>query len=203
MSNRNNRAKIIMKLSTVLATLVNATVVVGMVTVAVTAKAETLVMLEDDSVTIAESLTLNEQQYPQVHCMALNIYYETRNSNLADNYAVADVVLNRVEDTRYPNTICEVVKEGQQHSDGSMKRNKCQFSWYCDGKSDFPRDRESWKTAQSVAWDIVQWRTFRGITEGATHYHTSYVNPRWNKSRKGWSITRVGRIGAHIFYRWN
>ena len=192
-----------MKLSTALAAIVNATVAIGMVSVAMTAKAETLVMLEDDTVTISESLILNEQQYPQVHCMALNIYYETRNSNLADNYAVADVVLNRVEDTRYPNTICEVVKEGQQHSDGSMKRNKCQFSWYCDGKSDFPRDRESWKTAQSVAWDIVQWRTFRGITEGATHYHTGYVNPRWNKSRKGWSITRIGRIGAHIFYRWN
>jgi spore germination cell wall hydrolase CwlJ-like protein len=93
--------------------------------------------------------------------------------------------------------------QGYKHADGRMKRNKCQFSWYCDGKADIPYDRESWKNAQSVAWDIVKWDNYRGITEGSTHYHTTYVNPNWNKSRQGWSITRVGRIGAHIFYRWN
>ena len=192
-----------MKLSTLFGGVVNATIVASMVFVGVTAKAETLVMLADDDITISQSLTFNEAQFPEVQCMALNVYYETRSSNLADNYAVADVVLNRVEDTRYPNSICEVVKDGQKYADGRMKRNKCQFSWYCDGKSDVPKDRESWKRAQSVAWDIVQWNSYRGITEGSTHYHTTYVNPRWNKSRKGWSITRVGRIGAHIYYRWN
>jgi len=192
-----------MKLSTVFASTLNAALVASMVMISVKAQAETLVMLDDDDITISQSLSFNEEQFPEVQCMALNIYYETRSSNLADNYAVADVVLNRAEDTRYPNTICEVVKEGQKYTDGRMKRNKCQFSWYCDGKSDVPRDRESWKRAQSVAWDIVKWETYRGITEGSTHYHTTYVNPRWNKSRKGWSITRVGRIGAHIFYRWN
>lgn len=192
-----------MKLSTVFGSILNSAIVASMVMVGVSAKAETLVMLSDDDITISQSLTFNEDQFPQVNCMALNIYYETRSSNLADMYSVADVVLNRVEDTRYPDSICGVVKEGQQYSDGRMKRNKCQFSWYCDGKNDTPRDRESWKKAQSIAWDIVKWNSFRGITEGSTHYHTTYVNPRWNKSRKGWSITRVGRIGAHIFYRWN
>ena len=192
-----------MKLSTVFGSILNSAIVASMVMVGVSAKAETLVMLSDDDITISQSLTFNEDQFPQVNCMALNIYYETRSSNLADMYAVADVVLNRVEDTRYPDSICGVVKEGQQYSDGRMKRNKCQFSWYCDGKNDTPRDRESWKKAQSIAWDIVKWNSFRGITEGSTHYHTTYVNPRWNKSRKGWSITRVGRIGAHIYYRWN
>lgn len=192
-----------MKLSTVFGSILNSAIVASMVMVGVSAKAETLVMLSDDDITISQSLTFNEDQFPQVNCMALNIYYETRSSNLADMYSVADVVLNRVEDTRYPDSICGVVKEGQQYSDGRMKRNKCQFSWYCDGKNDTPRDRESWKKAQSIAWDMVKWNSFRGITEGSTHYHTTYVNPRWNKSRKGWSITRVGRIGAHIYYRWN
>ena len=192
-----------MKLSTVFGSIINSAIVASMVMVGVSAKAETLVMLADDDITISQSLTFNEDQFPQVNCMALNIYYETRSSNLADMYAVADVVLNRVEDTRYPDSICGVVKEGQQYPDGRMKRNKCQFSWYCDGKNDTPRDRESWKKAQSIAWDMVKWNSFRGITEGSTHYHTTYVNPRWNKSRKGWSITRVGRIGAHIYYRWN
>ena len=192
-----------MKFSKKLGIALNAAIVASMVAVGFSAKAETLVMLTDDDVSISQSLTFNEEQFPEVNCMALNIYYETRGSNLADQYAVADVVLNRVEDTRYPNSICEVVYQGEKHPSGQMKRNRCQFSWYCDGKSDVPRDREAWKRAQSIAWDIVQWDNYRGITEGATHYHAHYVNPRWNKSRKGFSITRLGRIGTHIYYRWN
>ena len=192
-----------MKFSKKLGIVLNAAIVASMVAVGFSAKAETLVMLTDEEVSIQQSLTFNEEQFPEVNCMALNIYYETRGSNLADQYAVADVVLNRVEDTRYPNSICEVVYQGEKHASGQMKRNRCQFSWYCDGKSDVPRDKESWKRAQSIAWDIVQWDNYRGITEGATHYHAHYVNPRWNKSRKGFSITRLGRIGTHIYYRWN
>lgn len=167
-------------------------------------KADTIENLDTGlSFEISEPLTFNPDQFPQVNCMALNIYYEARGSNLADMYAVADVVLNRVEDTRYPDTICEVVMQGRQNDRGQMIRNACQFSWYCDGKSDNPRDTEAWEKAQSIAWDIVRWDSMRGITEGATHYHTTYVNPSWNRSRNGFSITRLGRIGAHIFYRWN
>lgn len=149
------------------------------------------------------SLSFNQDQFPQAHCMALNIYYETRGSNLADSFAVADVVLNRVEDTRYPNTVCEVVYQGYTDANGNMIRNKCQFSWYCDGKSDDPQNEEMWKRAQSISWSIMKWDQFRGISEGATHYHAHYVNPSWNRSSKGFSITRLGRIGAHIYYRWN
>jgi spore germination cell wall hydrolase CwlJ-like protein len=192
-----------MKFSKKLGIVLNAAIVASMVAVGFSAKAETLVMLTDEEVSIQESLTFNEEQFPEINCMALNIYYETRGSSLADSYAVADVVLNRVEDTRYPNSICEVVYQGEKHASGQMKRNRCQFSWYCDGKSDVPRDKEAWKRAQSIAWDIIQWDNYRGITEGATHYHAHYVNPRWNKSRKGFSITRLGRIGVHIYYRWN
>ena len=192
-----------MKFSKKLGVALNAAIVASMVAVGFSAKAETLVMLTDEEVSIQQSLTFNEEQFPEINCMALNIYYETRGSSLADSYGVADVVLNRVEDTRYPNSICEVVYQGEKHASGQMKRNRCQFSWYCDGKSDVPRDREAWKRAQSIAWDIVQWDNYRGITEGATHYHAHYVNPRWNKSRKGFSITRLGRIGTHIYYRWN
>ena len=192
-----------MKFSKKLGVALNAAIVASMVAVGFSAKAETLVMLTDEEVSIQQSLTFNEEQFPEVNCMALNIYYETRGSSLADSYGVADVVLNRVEDTRYPNSICEVVYQGEKHASGQMKRNRCQFSWYCDGKSDVPRDKESWKRAQSIAWDIIQWDNYRGITEGATHYHAHYVNPRWNKSRKGFSITRLGRIGTHIYYRWN
>ena len=138
-----------------------------------------------------------EKLFPQVQCMALNVYYEARGSNLADKAAVADVVLNRVNDSRYPDTVCEVVKQGMKNADGSMKRNACQFSWYCDGKSDRPQDADRWVEAQSIAWNIVEENKFRGISEGSTHYHATYVNPRWAKT-----LQLVGRIGAHIFYRW-
>jgi spore germination cell wall hydrolase CwlJ-like protein len=129
--------------------------------------------------------------------MALNVYYEARGSNLADKAAVADVVLNRVNDTRYPDTVCGVVKQGLQDANGNMLRNKCQFSWYCDGKHDRPQDEDRWVEAQSIAWNMVEENKYRGITEGSTHYHATYVNPRWAKT-----LQLVGRIGAHIFYRW-
>jgi N-acetylmuramoyl-L-alanine amidase len=129
--------------------------------------------------------------------MALNIYYEARGSNLADKAAVADVVLNRVNDSRYPDTVCGVVKQGLQDANGNMRRNKCQFSWYCDGKADNPQDRDRWAEAQLIAWNMVEDNKYRGITEGATHYHADYVEPRWAST-----LQLVGRIGAHIFYRW-
>lgn len=148
----------------------------------------------------SEAQTVNlytEQDHPQAYCMALNIYYEARGSNLADRAGTADVVLNRVRDTRYPDTICEVVKQGIQNADGSMQRNKCQFSWYCDGKHDRPGNADLWVDAQMLAFQIVHEGKYRGITEGATHYHATYVKPRWAST-----LQLVGRIGAHIFYRW-
>lgn len=139
----------------------------------------------------------SEEEYPQHYCMALNIYYEARGSNLADQAGVANVVMNRVNDRRYPATICEVVKQGLQNADGSMKRNKCQFSWYCDGKSDRPGNPDLWIEAQMLAWQVIEDGKYRGLTEGATHYHATYVSPRWARE-----LQLVGRIGAHIFYRW-
>jgi spore germination cell wall hydrolase CwlJ-like protein len=148
----------------------------------------------------AQAQTTNlytEEEYPQAYCMALNIYYEARGSNLADRAATADVVWNRVKDTRYPNTICEVVKQGKKNADGSMRRNACQFSWYCDGKHDRPQNEDLWIDAQMLAYQMVHEDKYRGITEGATHYHATYVKPRWAST-----LQLVGRIGAHIFYRW-
>ena len=144
----------------------------------------------------AKGLYTAEEQ-PVAWCLAQNIYYEARGSNYADQIAVADVVLNRVQDTRYPNTVCAVVRQGVKNADGSMKRNKCQFSWYCDGKSDWPADTDSWVNAQMIAYNMLENNSGRGLTEGATHYHANYVKPRWARS-----LQLVGRIGVHIFYRW-
>jgi spore germination cell wall hydrolase CwlJ-like protein len=135
-------------------------------------------------------------QRPQLYCLAKNIYFEARSDNLAGKYAVADVVLNRVTDRRYPPSICEVVHQGEKTSNGRMKRDRCQFSWYCDGKEDKTPNKAKWVEAQTIAYQLVVLGTMRGITEGATHYHATYVDPYWNKR-----MDLIGRIGAHIFYR--
>jgi len=128
----------------------------------------------------------------EAQCLALNVYYEARSSNLADKAGVADVVLNRVADRRYPDTICDVVQDGYKSG-----RKDCQFSWYCDGKPDVPVDLDRWFEAQTVAYNMIEFKEYRGISEGATHYHATYVNPFWASS-----LRMVGRIGEHIYYRW-
>lgn len=148
--------------------------------------------------------SLEKQFNAEEHqCLSMNIYYEARGSNLADKAGVADVVLNRVNDRRYPNTICEVVHQGEQKPSWKdpnvmvMVRDRCQFSWYCDGKADNPQDEDRWQEAQLIAYNMLTHDKFRGITEGATHYHATYVNPSWART-----LQQVGRLGAHIFYRW-
>lgn len=136
----------------------------------------------------------------ELECLALNIYHEARGSNLADQYAVADVTLNRVHNDRYPDTICEVVKQAQNDGNGNPIRNRCQFSWWCDGKNDKPNNETAWANSQYVAGNIAIGDKFRGITEGSTHYHASYVHPNWTDDR---GMNHIGRIGSHIFYRWD
>ena len=133
---------------------------------------------------------LNKEEY----CLAQNIYYEARSSNLADQYAVADVVLNRISSIKYPNTICSVVKQAKLWK-GNPIRNQCQFSWYCDGRSDKPKDTDAWIHAQFVALNILK-GNYLGISNGATHYHADYVHPYWVTH-----MEYLGQIGAHKFYK--
>tara|TARA_B100000575_G_C23092144_1_gene629690 strand:+ start:642 stop:1166 length:525 start_codon:yes stop_codon:yes gene_type:complete len=138
-----------------------------------------------------------------LECLALNIYFETRASSLVDAMSVSDVVMNRVKSTRFPNTVCEVVQEGPI-SDWWKKekgkevpiRHQCQFSWFCDGKSDIPKNKTAWEKSRKYARDIYVHGSYIGITEGATHYHANYVKPYWAPS-----MDRITRIGSHIFYR--
>ena len=157
-----------------------------------------------------------EKSNPEAYCLAQNIYWESSIDNLAGQAAVADVVLNRVENKNYPNTICEVVKQGPVRESWKTKqnpnlpdnerkynpiRNRCQFSWYCDGKSEevrTPEENPKWRLAQEIAYKMIKFDYLRGISEGATHYHATYVSPDWAKE-----YTIVGRIGLHIFYRQN
>ncbi len=139
----------------------------------------------------------------ELNCLALNMYHEARSSNLADQVAVSDVVFNRVRSTRYPNTICEVVEQGlisSWHLKTTGKRvpikNKCQFSWYCDGKLDEPLEKDAWEKAKLLASHMYKYGDYKGITEGAIMYHADYVEPYWAKHYQ-----LVGTIGKHKYYR--
>ena len=131
-------------------------------------------------------------------CLALNTYHEAKNQSMVGQIAVAEVVMNRVADSRYPNTVCEVVKQGPKYKGSDVPvRHKCQFSWLCDGKSDEPRrDSKEWRRAQDYARIVLSGRIVLDVTEGATHYHATYVKPSWAKTK-----TRTTRIESHIFYR--
>ena len=136
-------------------------------------------------------------------CLALNTYHEAKNQSTIGQIATAQVVMNRVEDSRFPNTVCEVVKQGPTRpswEDPEKEypiKHRCQFSWYCDGKSDVPKNEKAWRKAQDVAFLVYYNKIQLDVTEGATHYHATYVKPAWAKTKK-----RTTRIEKHIFYRW-
>lgn len=124
-------------------------------------------------------------------CLALNVYWESRSQPLIEQVAVAQVVLNRVYSERFPDTVCEVV----YHSKYPNQLHKCQFSWFCDGKSDIPQDTAAWTKANQVA-SLVLSADFPDLVDNATHYHADYVHPRWASEQ-----TAVAQIGRHIFYQ--
>ena len=124
------------------------------------------------------------------YCLAQAIYFEARSETIEGQFAVGRVVLNRVNDARYPDTICGVVFQNQNWVD------RCQFSFACDRIRDRVKNRKLFKVAQHVAEETTAGRIWLPQVGSSTHYHATYVNPRWNRKMK-----RVGKIGLHIFYR--
>jgi len=126
---------------------------------------------------------------PHAICLALNMFFEARDQGFEGMMMVADVTTARVEDTRFPDSICEVVWQRKQ------------FSWTHDGLSDEPNtdthhDRMAWALAQSAAESVLE----GGLDlpgSGATHYHATSVQPYWAASK-----TKVGMVGDHVFYIW-
>ncbi len=125
----------------------------------------------------------------QLHCLALNIYWEARSEPVEGQLAVAAVTLNRVQNSRFPSNVCDVVRQG-----GEIRRHRCQFSWWCDGKKDVPKDAESWRRANTLA-KLSTAGIVEDPTLGALWYHADYVNPYWAEKKE-----RVAQIGRHIFY---
>ena len=122
-------------------------------------------------------------------CLAAAVYFEARGEPEMGQLAVAQVVMTRVEDRRWPNTVCEVVKENRHP--GTLHR--CQFSFYCNGQREIVRDQEAWETAEQIAeWVLDGAYTIR---VPATHFHATNVKPFWSMHYE-----RLGRIENHVFY---
>lgn len=122
-------------------------------------------------------------------CLATAVYFEARSESKRGQEAVAQVVLNRVKDERYPNSVCGVVFQNQNW------RNRCQFSFACDGKPERIRDNSSWTLALNIADNQLLGYSSMPEIGTATHYHATYVNPRWSRY-----LNRLERIGTHVFY---
>ena len=132
-----------------------------------------------------------------ITCLAVAIYFEARSEPIAGQLAVVQVVLNRVADERYPDTVCEVITEGPTYPSGHPVRDKCQFSFWCDGKPEDIHDYEAWQTALRVATIATETSALPiDISEGAMFYHATSVSPSWRHT-----MQMTARIGQHIFYR--
>ena len=133
----------------------------------------------------------------ELECMSKNIYFEAAMESTAGKLAVAQVTMNRVNSSRYPNTVCKVITQGRHYKNGFPVKDRCQFSWYCDGKLDEPHIKSSmWKESQEVAKYVLTTPDLMDITDGATHYHADYISsPRWADPRR-----KTVEIDTHIFF---
>jgi len=135
-----------------------------------------------------------DAQDPQVvqdanwECLAEAVYFEARGEPLKGQFAVAEVILNRVDGKSYPSSVCDVVTQGESGPG-------CQFSFICDGKPEVVTERPAFEQAGKIA-SIMLAGAPRMLTKGATHFHTAAVRPDWATR-----LPRTVTIGDHLFYR--
>ena len=119
----------------------------------------------------------------QWQCLKTALYFEARGESMKGQFAVAEVILNRVDNPSYPKSVCGVVEQG------------CQFSYTCDGRSEQMSERAAADQAGRIARVMLDGAP-RALTQGATHFHTVNVNPNWSRR-----FPRTASIGSHLFYR--
>ncbi len=124
-------------------------------------------------------------------CLAEALYFEARGESIRGQFAVAEVILNRVESGRFPDSLCGVIKQG------TGKKYQCQFTYTCDGKKEIINEKRAFERVSKVARAAID-GVAEEMTSGATHYHTKAVRPSWSRVYK-----ETARIGVHIFYRHN
>ena len=147
--------------------------------------------------TVAGKTTIyNMVDEKELECMSKNIYFEAAIESTAGKMAVAQVTMNRVNSPKFPNTVCAVITQGKHYANGFPVRDRCQFSWYCDGKGDDPHKGRMWRESVSVAEYVLSTPTLMDITDGATHYHADYIDsPRWADPKR-----KTVAIDTHIFF---
>ncbi len=123
-------------------------------------------------------------------CLSEALYFEARGESVKGQFAVAEVILNRVDTRSFPSSVCGVIGQGSGNG-----KYACQFSYKCDGKSEKISERAAYKQMTKIARIMLDGEP-RILTKGATYYHSTAVNPSW--SRK---FTQTARIGVHKFYR--
>ena len=131
-----------------------------------------------------------EDRRRALRCLTQGVYYEAALEPTAGQEAVAQVILNRVRDPNYANTVCGVVFEGAARTTG------CQFSFTCDGALSQAPVGWAWERAKRVAERALAGEVSAAVGT-ATHYHADYVHPWWSPT-----LNKLTQIGAHIFYRW-
>jgi spore germination cell wall hydrolase CwlJ-like protein len=131
-----------------------------------------------------------------VYCLTRNAYYEAKGDSQMSQIAVTHVVLNRLNDEKFPKSTCDVVY--QKNRNEQKERTVCQFSWYCDKTLMTRRvDQKSWDESYNAVKKALSIYYQRGVdvTEGATYYHANYINPGWRH------LEKVTSIGSHIYYK--
>ncbi|SDW69317.1 cell wall hydrolase [Roseicitreum antarcticum] len=126
----------------------------------------------------------------EAQCLATALYHEARGESVEGQFAVAEVILNRVDSDTFPNSICNVVYQGARNGHPG-----CQFSFACDGASETMREVGAADLARRIAL-LMHAGAPRALTDGATYFHTRHVSPRWARV-----FERTAQIGAHLFYR--
>ena len=161
-----------------------------------------IVEFHTETIKEVEVVPVNIIDYDELECMALNIYHEARGERIEGQVAVSQVVLNRKKSNFFPNTVCGVIKQAkisrwylEHHNKAVPVRNQCQFSWYCDGKSDSPQDMRAWGHSLTIASQVMRGE-HPDMTGGAMFYHAHYVEPYWKHT-----MLHVGNVGDHLFYK--
>lgn len=138
---------------------------------------------------VETSFSSTENVDRALQCLSLAIGYEAGFESNEGQQAVAEVILNRTRHPAYPKSVCGVVFQG------SARKTGCQFTFTCDGAMKRALPDRVKLNSRSIAQSVLT-ANFTPRVGGATHYHANYVSPYWAPS-----LIRVGKIGAHIFYR--
>ena len=125
----------------------------------------------------------------EMKCLAEAIYFEARGEALEGQYAVGEVIINRVLSKDFPNSVCGVISEG------ANRLNACQFSYNCDGKLETITEKKIYERILKLSQMLLE-PSARFLTSGATFYHSKLVSPSWSKK-----FIKTNEIGNHVFYK--